>query len=127
MKQIFLVLLFTAFTATAQNNTSITAEMTYSEAAAKHVKAALREVKPRTWKTDAIVVPDEKVAEAIHAEVASSVFGDEKIQKQKPFQAMRSGDFWVVFGSLPPNTLGGTAVSVIRASNGEVFRIALEQ
>ena len=63
----------------------------------------------------------------IHEAVASTVFGDGHIQKQKPFLAVRSGDFWVVYGSVPGGGLGGSAVSVIRASNGEVLSVVHQQ
>ncbi len=58
--------------------------------------------------------------------VAGSVYGDDVVQRQKPYRAVRAGEFWVVFGSLPPGWLGGTAVTVIRASNGEVLRVIHE-
>jgi NTF2 fold immunity protein len=126
MKRFLLVLLSMTLTA-AQNGNAITTESIYADAAANHVKEALRQGKPLSWKTDALVVPNANVAEAIHSAVAGSVYGDEKIQKQKPFRAVRTGEFWVVFGSLPEKTLGGTAVTVIRASNGEILRVIHER
>jgi hypothetical protein len=123
MKLTFFALLLTAFSVTAQNKPIETAETIIAEEAAQHVKDALRQGKPLAWKINTLVVPNEKVAEIIHSAVASAVFGDDKIQKQKPFHAVRSSEFWVVYGTLPPGMLGGTAVTVIRASNGEVLRI----
>ena len=72
----------------------------------------------------ALVVPNEAVAEAIHYAVAGAVYGREALDKQRPFRADRSGDFWVVHGYLPPDMLGGVAVTIIRAKNGEVIWIA---
>jgi NTF2 fold immunity protein len=126
MKRFLLVLLSMTLTA-AHNGNAITTESIYADAAANHVKEALRQGKPLSWKTDARVVPNANVAEAIHSAVAGSVYGDEKIQKQKPFRAVRTGEFWVVFGSLPEKTLGGTAVTVIRSSNGEILRVIHER
>jgi NTF2 fold immunity protein len=126
MKRLLLALLLMALT-TAHGGNTITTESIYADAAANHAKEALQQGKPISWKTDALVVPNATVAEAIHSAVAGSVYGDEKIQKQKPFHAVRTGEFWVVFGSLPVKTLGGTAVTVIRASNGEILRVIHEQ
>ena len=122
MKLTFFALLLTALSVTAQNNPIETTETIIAEDAARHVKEALRQGK-QLWKSNTLIVPNEKAAEIIHSAVASAVFGDDKIQKQKPFHAVRSGEFWVVYGTLPPGMLGGTAVTVIRASNGEVLRI----
>jgi NTF2 fold immunity protein len=126
MKRLLLTLLLMALTAAHGGNTTTT-ESIYADAAANHVKEALRQGKPLAWKTDALVVSNATVAEAIHSAVAGSVYGDEKIQKQRPFRAIRTGEFWVVFGSLPEKTLGGTAVTVIRASNGEILRVIHER
>lgn len=79
------------------------------------------------WRKGALVVPNARVAGAIHLAVAGSIYGDETIKNQQPFQTVRSEDYWVVFGSLPKNMLGGTAVTVIRASNDEVMRVIHER
>jgi NTF2 fold immunity protein len=127
MKRLLTPLLLAAVTAATYGGSQTTEESIYLDAAANHVKEALRQGKPLSWKTDALVVPNANVAEAIHSAVAGSVYGDEKIQKQRPFRAVRTGEFWVVFGSLPEKTLGGTAVTVIRASNGEILRVVHER
>jgi hypothetical protein len=69
------------------------------------------------------VVPTADVAAAIHSAVCGAIYGKREIAAEQPFTVVRSGDFWVVGGYLPPNMLGGVAVTVIRASNGEVIDI----
>jgi hypothetical protein len=50
--------------------------------------------------------------------VCETKIGD-GIYGELPFVAsLQDGRFWVVGGSLPENTLGGTAVAVIRKSDG---------
>jgi hypothetical protein len=87
----------------------------------KHVQQALRQKAP--LEEGKLVVPTAAVSEAIHNAVAGAVYGRDQIEKQQPFRAIRSGEFWVVYGYLPPDTLGGVAVTVLRASNGEVIWI----
>jgi hypothetical protein len=87
----------------------------------KHVQEALRQKRP--LEAGKLVVPTAAVAEAIHSAVAGAVYGRDQIEKQRPFRAVRSGEFWVVYGYLPPDTLGGVAVTVLRASNGEIIWI----
>jgi len=72
---------------------------------------------------DKPLVATADVAQAIHRAVASAIYGEKEIEGQRPFRAVRSGEFWVVYGCLPQNMLGGVAVTVIRASNGEIISI----
>ena len=98
----------------------------YEEDAKEQVRHALSRKMPNgVLKGGAAAT--EQVATQIHAAVAGEVFGAEKIRKQQPFRAIRSGEFWVVYGSLPENAFGGTAVSVIRISNGEVLSVVHTQ
>jgi len=99
----------------------------YAKAAAEHVREALAQKDPLLWKKGALVVPNADVAKAIHRAVAGAVYGKADVDSERPFRAVRSGDYWVVFGSLPRGWVGGTAITVIRASDGRVMRIIHEQ
>jgi hypothetical protein len=91
------------------------------EWAAQTVREALRQRTPILDGKGALVVSSAAVAEAIHVAVAGAVFGKATLREQRPFHAIRSGDYWVVHGSLPPGFAGGTAVTVIRARDGAVI------
>jgi hypothetical protein len=91
------------------------------EWAAQTVRKALRQRTPILDGKGALVVSSAAVAEAIHVAVAGAVFGKATLREQRPFHALRSGDYWVVYGSLPPGFAGGTAVTVIRARDGAVI------
>jgi len=96
------------------------------EQLAQAVKDGLQQKQPVA--ADKLVVSTAEVAQAIHRAVAGAVFGAEQIEKERPFKAVRSGDFWVVYGCMPTDdTLGGVAVSIIRARNGEVIWITAGQ
>lgn len=97
------------------------------ESADRHIAAAQQQSSPLPGQIPDAVVPNAEVAKAIHLAVAGAVYGEAKLAGQRPFQAVRRGDFWVVSGSLPPKTLGGTAVTVMRASTGEVLRVTHER
>src|SRR4029077_16620316 len=99
----------------------------YAQAAAEHVREAVAQKQPMPWKKGALVVPNAEVAKSIHRVVAGAVYGKADVDSERPFRAVRSGDYWVVFGSLPRGWAGGTAITVIRASDGRVMRIIHEQ
>ena len=95
----------------------------HTQVAAEHVKEALQQSTPLPHDPKALIVPNQDVAKSIHLAVAGAIYGEEKVRSQQPFYAVRSGEFWVVSGSLPRKMLGGTAVTVIRAHNGEILRV----
>ena len=97
------------------------------EWAADRVHEALRQRTPILGSPRAIVVPTASVAEGIHAAVVRGVFGDATVREQRPYHAVRSGNYWVVHGSLPAGFTGGTAVTVIRARDRAVLWVFHEQ
>jgi hypothetical protein len=89
----------------------------------KLVREALRQKKPVT-NYDKPIVPTAEVAVGIHKAVATGIYGKDGIGI-KPFRATRSGEFWVVYGDLSKDTLGGVPISVIRASDGKVMWVTI--
>jgi NTF2 fold immunity protein len=93
------------------------------EYAAECVRNALgRAESPIQGASGRLVVASATVAIQIHVAVATAAFGHEPLG-QKPFHATRSGDYWVVWGSLPSGAVGGTATTVIRARDGAVLHV----
>jgi hypothetical protein len=117
----FILIVIFPFYACAQPSASEVRAI-YEKDAKEQVRTALSKKPPNAMLTRA-AVPTEKVAAEIHQAIAGAIYGAEHIQKQKPFLPIRYGDFWIVYGSVPGKSLGGTAVSVIRASNGEVLSV----
>ena len=64
---------------------------------------------------------DQAVATAFKAAV--KVYGPQEIESERPLQALRSGPFWKVEGSLPPGYLGGVVEVTLNAKNGTVVDI----
>lgn len=95
----------------------------HRQIAAEQAQETLQQDGP-LWRPETDIVPTPEVAKAIQLAVAGAFYGEEKIRNQQPFVAVRSGDFWVVSGSLPKKTLGGKAITVIRAANGEILQVS---
>jgi hypothetical protein len=126
MKTTVIVLLLAVVLSAQTQPLSPEARAIYEQSAKQHVQEAIRKAAPNVL-TARDAVPTEDAAAQIHAAVAGAVFGKEHIERQRPYIPIRDGEFWVVYGSLPGGSLGGTAVTVIRASNGEVLRLVHEQ
>jgi NTF2 fold immunity protein len=93
--------------------------------AAARVQQALLQREPIPWSKSGLVVPTAEVAIGIHTAVVRAAFGETAL-RDKPFVAVRSGDYWVVHGTLPPGTVGGTPITVIRAKDGAVLWVMSE-
>ena len=69
-------------------------------------------------------VPDEKTAIRIAVAVWSPIYGEEKIQTEKPFVGTLKNGVWTVHGSLPKGWLGGVAIAEISKSDGRILRVS---
>ncbi|MDE3057966.1 MAG: hypothetical protein KGJ59_08415 [Bacteroidota bacterium] len=70
------------------------------------------------------VIPDSMTAINVGTLILSKVYGDSLIESEKPFTAVFSRGYWVVYGSLGDNMVGGVAEIVIDKSSGEVKNIS---
>lgn len=69
-------------------------------------------------------VPDEKTAIRIAEAVWSPIYGEDKIQNEKPFVASLKHEVWTVQGSLPKGWVGGVAIAEISKSDGRILRVS---
>jgi NTF2 fold immunity protein len=95
--------------------------------AADTVREALRQKEPIPWSKSRLVVPTAAVAIGIHTAIIRAAFGEDALH-DKPFVAVRSGDYWVVRGTVQggPTVTGGTPITVIRAKDGAVLWVISE-
>jgi len=87
-----------------------------------------------TYKPEDGYVPDEETAIAIAVAVWNPIYGQEKIEKEKPYKATLSNGVWIVSGSLlqsqvksgarPKIKLGGVAIAEISKSDGAILRVS---
>ena len=75
------------------------------------------------YKPQAGYVPDEKTAIAIAVAVWVPIYGDEQIQKQKPYKAELIDGIWYVSGSLKDGWRGGVAEAEIVKDDARVIRV----
>jgi hypothetical protein len=67
-------------------------------------------------------VPDQRTALRVAEAILTSVYGEQQIAKEHPLKiAQVDGDVWLVWGTLSPRYLGGTAVIKIAKRTGEVL------
>lgn len=69
-------------------------------------------------------VPDAKTAIRIAVAVWSPIYGEKKIQNEKPFHATLKKGVWTVEGSLPKGWAGGVAEADIAKRDGRILRVS---
>lgn len=69
------------------------------------------------------VIPDKSTAIKYAFIILSNVYGEQQIRGEFPLNISREKSNWIVTGSLPKNSLGGTAFISIDAKSGTVNKI----
>jgi hypothetical protein len=69
-------------------------------------------------------VPNEKTAIRIAVAVWSPIYGEEKIEAEKPFVATLKNGVWMVHGSLPKGLAGGVAIAQIAKRDGRILQVS---
>lgn len=72
-------------------------------------------------------VPDKETAIRIAEAVWIPIYGKEQIESEKPFEARLVNDVWHVNGTLPPHTVGGTAIAEISKRDGRIIGVIHEE
>ena len=68
-------------------------------------------------------VPNRETAIKIAVAIWGPIYGEKKIEKEKPYKAFLKDGIWYVSGSLPKNTVGGVAEAEISKEDGRILRV----
>ena len=68
-------------------------------------------------------VPDEQTAIAVAVAVWTPIYGKDKIEGEKPYNAHLKNGVWTVTGSLPEGFDGGVAEADIAKDDGRILRV----
>ena len=70
------------------------------------------------------MIPNEETAVAIAVAVFKPIYGEGKVESQRPFHAELNGGVWHVYGTLQQgNSLGGTAETELSREDGRIIRV----
>ncbi len=69
------------------------------------------------------LITNEKTAIAIAEPILAAKYGQAQINKEKPLNAIRVDNYWIVDGTLPKDWVGGTATIILRATDGKVIKL----
>jgi hypothetical protein len=120
MKYIILIITIysTTLIACSQTNRSVLG----IEYAKQELESALNNTSEKQILVDTVIKSQEtaiKYAETILFEI----YGQKKIEKQKPYEVFKIKGYWIIGGTLPKGMLGGTFLTIINSQNGQIIKL----
>ena len=120
MKYILILFLTFTITACSQNDRSIMGK----KFAENELELALsNKSQHNVLDNKELILKDSSTAINIAETILFSIYGKEKIESEKPYETYLINNYWVIAGTLPKDSLGGTFLIIIDARNSEVLKI----
>ena len=70
-----------------------------------------------------IIIKDSVTAINMMEPILFKFYGKSNIENEKPFETYLIENYWVIMGTLPKGSKGGTFTVVLDAKNGEIIRL----
>lgn len=70
-----------------------------------------------------IIIKNEEIAINVVEPILFDMYGEENILDQRPYKVSKVKDYWLIEGSLPRGSLGGTFLIIVDARNAEIIKI----
>ncbi len=120
MKYIIIFLLTFSINACSQNNRSVLGK----SHAEKELKIALsKESQHNVIDNKSLLIKDSLTAIKVAEPILFSIYGKENIESEKPYETYLINNYWVIAGTLPEDSLGGTFLIIIDARNSKVLKV----
>jgi hypothetical protein len=71
-----------------------------------------------------VSIKDSLTAINIAEPILFSIYGKDNIIKQRPYEIYFIDNFWIIIGTLPSGSLGGTFLIIIDSRDSKVIRIS---
>jgi hypothetical protein len=70
-----------------------------------------------------VIIKDSATAISVAEPILFGIYGKDNITRQRPYETYFIGNYWVISGTLPKNSLGGTFLIIMDARDGRILRI----
>ncbi|SHF88137.1 NTF2 fold immunity protein [Flavobacterium fluvii] len=120
MKYLFVIFLAFTISSYAQNNRTV-----FGKKYAKEELDAVLAKKSGHNVVDnkELIVKSSNTAIKIAEAVLFEIYGKANIEEQKPYEKYLIKNYWVISGTLPERSKGGTFLIIIDAKNAQVLKI----
>jgi len=75
-------------------------------------------------KTDKEIIGDKETALNIAQPILYKTYGKKNILKQKPYEIYLIDNYWIISGTLPKESRGGTFFIIISATDSKIIRLS---
>jgi hypothetical protein len=92
--------------------------------AEKELKLTLsKEFQHNVINNKSVLIKDSSTAIKIAEPILFGIYGKENIGSQRPYETYLIDNYWVIAGTLPKDTDGGTFLFILDARNSKVLKI----
>lgn len=71
-----------------------------------------------------IIIKESLTAVNVAEPILFSIYGKDNITRQQPYETYLINNYWVVSGTLPKGSLGGTFLIIINAFDSKIIKIS---
>jgi hypothetical protein len=118
---LFMFLLLTLTACSQQQNARTILGKTYAE---MELKSALSDMTQHNIiDNKTVIIKDSVTAISIAEPLLFSIYGKDHITRQRTYETYFIDNHWIISGTLPENSKGGTFLIIMDARNGRIMRI----
>jgi NTF2 fold immunity protein len=93
--------------------------------AEEELKSSLTDTtKHNVLKSETLIIKDSLTATTIAESILFGIYGKVNITKQKPYEVYHIENYWLLKGTLPKDSHGGTFFIILDARNSQTIRIS---
>jgi hypothetical protein len=93
--------------------------------AEEELKSSLTDTtKHNVLKSETLIIKDSLTATTIAESILFGIYGKGNITKQKPYEVYHIENYWLLKGTLPKDSHGGTFFIILDARNSQTIRIS---
>jgi hypothetical protein len=70
-----------------------------------------------------VIIKDSSTAISVAEPILFSIYGKNNITQQRPYETYFIDNYWIIGGTLPKKSVGGTFLIIMDASNGRIIKI----
>jgi hypothetical protein len=92
--------------------------------AEEELKSALSDTtKHNVIKSNSIIINDSITATTVAESILFGIYGKANITKQKPYEIYHIKHFWLLTGTLPKGSVGGTFLIIMDDRNSQIIKL----
>lgn len=71
-----------------------------------------------------LIITNKETAVKIAETILFEIYGKKNIENQKPYEIYKFENFYVILGTIPKNSVGGTFIIIIDGTNSKILKIS---